>query len=1197
MAQNSVVVDELIAKSVSYIGSDGLVTSDHFIMAFLDVVKSINSNSYDFSAKDKAKFMREIEAGKIVFELKAQKLGKENLHKAVTIFSDTSLAFASLKAYGYGSEEKRSRIELSKIMAMADEENKKDNFDEIKLSAVLKIILEHPSAAIKTVFKFLYDANATSSESAPSGIIPDDGVNVSGGSSNNSGLPILGEETGNKPPELSDDAVDSLNRILNKNSGADSSSSDNAPGNVKLSELVKKSKDVHEKLLQTVFGQDHAVSTFVSGYFQAETLSIINSKSKKPKAVFLFAGPPGVGKTFLAEQSAKALGKPFRRFDMSEYSDKEANIEFCGISKSYKAAEPGTVTSFVAENPNAVLLFDEIEKAHLNVIHLFLQILDAGRIRDNYTDEEVSFKDTIIIFTTNAGKQLYEDESIPTLSAVPQKSILNALLTDINPATNAPFFPRAIGSRFASGNIVMFNNLKTNHLINIIEHEFEKQVDSFAKKVGYEITVDKNVAYSLMYAEGGRADARTITGKSSNFIFKEIHELLRLVQSKKPDLDLTKLKNIKVTVELPKDEKIKELFSTDVNSDILVFAKEASWADYEKCGDKFNFSFADNFIDALKALQEKSPSFILCEVGDFISADEVLNVEDIDNECRDFIEYLNENVSIPYYIVEKSEGELVSEEKMTYLQNGAHGIISKKGKGGSLKDRFAGIALEIAQQKHLFNLARANKVVAFKTKQNILKGGTSAVIKLFDHRMKRAVDAEDSKNIFNSSVYNIKFEDVIGASDAKSELQYFIEYLKDPVKFVQNGVKAPKGVLLYGPPGTGKTLLAKAMSGESDVTFISAEGNQFLKSYVGEGADAVHEVFRVARKYAPSILFIDEIDAVGKNRNSSNGDSSSSALTALLTEMDGFKVTADRPVFVLAATNYKVNQDGDRSLDPALLRRFDRKILVDLPSKEDRIKFIKQKQAKSKNIDISEAQIENLADRSTGMSLADLDAVFEYAIRNSIKSENFKVDDACLEDAFEGYNSGEKKMWDKDLLRRVAIHEAGHALVCWLTGETPTYLTIVARGDHGGYMQHSSNEGKALFTKKELLNRVKVSLGGRAAEIAVYGKDEGLSTGASGDFDSATSVVENIICYYGMDEEVGIGVIRRDERSSNSYAPVRQRVNAILAEELKITVELLTAYKDALNKLVDELLLKNNLKGEDIDRILSKAIDRKKINL
>ena len=264
----------------------------------------------------------------------------------------------------------------------------------------------------------------------------------------------------------------------------------------------------------------------------------------------------------------------------------------------------------------------------------------------------------------------------------------------------------------------------------------------------------------------------------------------------------------------------------------------------------------------------------------------------------------------------------------------------------------------------MVKLAKENKLISFETAQTISKNGKNAEIKLFDFEMVVAVESEDAKNDLSSvSKPNVHFDDVIGARDAKKELTYFVEYLKNPKKYMGTGVKAPKGVILYGPPGTGKTMLAKAMACEAGVTFIAAEGNQFLKKYVGEGSEKVHELFKTARKYAPSILFIDEIDAIAKERKGgvNAGSNGEETLTAFLTEMDGFINDPSKPVFVLAATNFDVEPGKDKSLDPALMRRFDRRVYIDLPNKDDRIRFLKMKIEKNHALDISNTQIDNIA--------------------------------------------------------------------------------------------------------------------------------------------------------------------------------------------------------------------------------------------
>lgn len=955
-----------------------------------------------------------------------------------------------------------------------------------------------------------------------------------------------------------------------------------------LSALMDEVEKVRSALTENVFGQDHAVSSFVSGFFRAELTAAVFENRDKPRATFLFAGPPGVGKTYLSELAAKALGLPFKRFDMSEYSNKESSLEFAGSDKVYKNGAKGNVTSFVEENPHCVLLFDEIEKAHLSVIYLFLQILDAGRLRDNFSDEEISFKDAIIILTTNAGRSLYEDESI-NLVTTPKKTILKALGSERNPETGEPLFPMAICSRFASGNVVMFNRMQGDFLLKISTNEIKKQCEAITKNMGIEVSCDSSIPYAVLFSEGGKADARTIKAKSIKFVYDETYELLRLLNSNDNNYDISALKSIKFTLTPSHNKEITELFKTEGKPIVLVFADKQKGADYGKKFKGVELLTADSIDEAKEILETCDVTLILCDVTYKTRGDsQILNREDLNSEGMDFFDYITSRTNTPIYIIQLKGDKFSEEEVQSFSSIGSGGVFDEAWSATQTGKFIKEITLAAHLKKSMGKLARANKVLSFGTVQTINNQGEEAVISLYDLKLTTAVDAEDNKNVLNDiSRPSVRFADVIGAKDAKGELKYFIDYLKDPIKYVKRGIKAPKGILLYGPPGTGKTLLAKAMAGESNVTFIKAEGNQFLKQYVGQGVESVHNLFTTARKYAPSILFIDEIDAIAKSRMGSTETSASDVLTAFLTEMDGFTTDKDRPVFVLAATNFGIEQNGPRTLDPALLRRFDRRIYIDLPDKEERTQFINARVAKIKNHSITQDAIENLAVRSTGSSLAELDSVFELAIRNVIKAEDGMLSDKVLEEAFETFCSGEVKKWDESELLRTARHEAGHAVVCWASGEKPSYLTIVARADHGGYMQYGDNEKKGNYTRQDLLAKVRTALGGRAAEIVYYGEEDGLSSGASGDLQSATAIMKALICSYGMDEKLGLCALNFPEIINSSYySQVITRINERLNEEFEKAKAIIEKNRTAVDRLVTELINKNALKGNEIEEVL-----------
>ena len=380
--------------------------------------------------------------------------------------------------------------------------------------------------------------------------------------------------------------------------------------------------------------------------------------------------------------------------------------------------------------------------------------------------------------------------------------------------------------------------------------------------------------------------------------------------------------------------------------------------------------------------------------------------------------------------------------------------------------------------------------------------------------------------------------------------------------------------------------LSKAMAGESSVAFIPAVASAFVTKYQGSGPEAVRELFKKARRYAPAILFIDEIDAVGRQRggsNSSHGEEM--ALNALLTEMDGFSVDPKRPVFVLAATNFDVEegQGGMGVIDAALARRFDRKILVDLPNESEREQFVRMHLKKNKNHIVSEDMIARIASRCAGMSPANLASVMELANRMAVKAQK-PLDNAILDEAYELTKHGAKKDWGYEYLERVARHESGHAFLCYLGGNTPSYLTIVARGGHGGYMEHSAKEMGPLSTKAELISRIRTSLGGRAAEIAYYGEEAGVSTGASGDLEQATRVATAMLCSYGMDDAFGLAVV--DSRTAQSDPTVRRRVNEILREEMQTTIDIICANKPRIDRMVDALMKKNKLTGAEMEELL-----------
>jgi len=990
-------------------------------------------------------------------------------------------------------------------------------------------------------------------------------------------------------------------------------SDDPAENRARLPELTAQVRKLRNGLLAVVRGQDQAIHTFADGAFSAEVLAAADEKRRKPRAIFIFLGPPGVGKTFLAEKAAESLELPFKRFDMSSFSDPQQHSTLVGFSPSYHAAKAGTLTGFVKQNPRCVLLFDEIEKAHTNTINLFLQLLDAGTLHDNFRDEDVAFKDATIIFTTNAGKRLYEERGAGAAD-LPRKVIMEALEAEAQPQSGRTAFPAAICSRLATGWPVLFNRLGADDLEGIGEDGLAHCAKLFKTQYGVQVSFDERLPAMLLCAEGGAVDARTLRAQSELFFKNEVFKFCRLFNERDTNEAIARLAAIRFSVETAlMPPAITALFQPRSKPEILLFADDALAGRCEEVlRETCVMHHACTQDDAMRILGERDISLILFDpiAGTTASEDASPMMESVAafdqmplgasvlRKGRAFFLQARERMpELPIYLLETGSIKVEGELKSSFESLGARGKIAGPGAEASVfREEIEAACKRIHLQKTAGQLASERKVLCFETAPRYDAASNAIEIRLRDFSLRQAVAADDASQILTDAEKpQTRFPDVIGASDAKDELSFFVNYLRNPKEFLARGIRPPKGVLLYGPPGTGKTLLAKALAGESGVTFIPATASYFVTKWQGSGPEAVRALFARARRYAPSIIFIDEIDAIGRARggqDSAHGEEM--ALNALLTELDGFSnAGSKRPIFVLAATNFEIEEGhkGIGTLDAALVRRFDRKIRVDLPAKEERKQYLAMKLAKEKRGEITDASLTAMANRTAGMSLADIEGVLATAARLAAK-RNTPVTDPLLEEALELSRFGERKNWGAAYMERVARHESGHAVMSALSGRIPSYLTIVARGDHGGYMEYAEAAESPLQTKDELIARIRVTLGGRAAELICYGERDGLSSGASDDLRKATRLARAIVCEYGMDDEIGPISLTPEETASGPLAgQVSRNISKLLRDEMAQTLTRLTAERGMFDKLVAALLEKNKLNREELSAILESRTD------
>ncbi|MBZ9610474.1 AAA family ATPase [Rheinheimera maricola] len=926
-----------------------------------------------------------------------------------------------------------------------------------------------------------------------------------------------------------------------------------------LEDVRVTSNRLNAYLKEQVKGQPEALRQIIN----ADMWSKFKS-GKGLKSIFTFVGPSGVGKTHLALRYSNALrtieqtGYNFIVYNMENFSDERAASSLVGAGIQYTDTSAGTLTYNVALAPRSVILFDEIEKAHPNVLQTLLTLIDSGKLRDESTQRIVDFSQCIVIFTSNLGHTTFDKAE-----HIGELDVFQVLRQAKLPNTNTvPLSPEFV-NRLSAGAAIRFRHLSTSSLLEVASAQVKALDADDGGILDYQL--DTSFAAAMVFRQLPSPSVRGFKAQVTSMLSEAKQKLFGLPES---SCNLAKINKLKITT-------CPSCFSFGVKTGLIVCIgqRDDSTAFLHSQLPNYNFNFEGSLnFDQRPVYSNKVDAVVVNEA--------TLSPAEIKAQLTLVQRYFK---TLPLVVISTNS---CAEEQ--------YDDISLHIRPDQLKNTVSYLSLLLATDRIVRRAKQ--KQHAFNYQLNVSELAEDAVTLSIDQAVfKPLISVNRAENGVVGLLRerpDIRLKDVVGLQRAKLQLERVVNWLKNPDLLSSQNVAFPAGMLLAGPPGTGKTMLAKALAGECDLPFISLSVGDLISSLQNGTASKIDQAFKEAADIAPCIVFIDEIDTIASARKA--GDiSGNNAVNTLLTHLDGIQKRAE-PVFVLAATNFP------EALDPAVLRagRLDEVVYCDLPDKAARRDFLTIL-AKKYNLQLSQSEVISFADMTIGMSGAQMDKIFRdylYCASTERQTDNRSIDYKLMRQAIANVLYGSAKptsSYSEQSKIQTAWHEAGHLLLSklLLPHHSINFATIEPRNKSLGFVSLMRDETQGSMTASEIRAQIAVAMAGREAE-RLQSSDYDVSAGASGDIRTATRYAIFAVCELGLDPEFGqLNIKELDNRmiSSDLQQLAECRIRYWLNEGQQTAAQMLQQNKALLKNIADALIERESLYPDDIKLLFSSA--------